>query len=67
MPFLCAVPPTLPADLEGVGASPSAGPYFASEYVPGESVVLERNPFYQVRARATWSGSWPTYGRAARK
>ena len=44
----------LPADLakaavdpEGVRAPvPSAGPYFISEYVRGERVVLERNRFY---------------------
>jgi len=46
MPFFCAVPPTLPADPEGVGAFPAAGPYFVSEYRPGERVVLRRNRFY---------------------
>jgi len=46
MPFFCAVPPTLPADPEGVGAIPGAGPYYVSEYVRGQRVVLERNRFY---------------------
>ena len=44
--FFCAVKPTLPADPEGVGAAPSAGPYYISEYRPGERVVLKRNPHY---------------------
>jgi peptide/nickel transport system substrate-binding protein len=44
--FLCAVPPTLPADPEGVVAYPTAGPYYVTEYRPGERVVLRRNPFY---------------------
>jgi peptide/nickel transport system substrate-binding protein len=49
MPFFCAVPPTLPADPEGVRALPAAGPYFVAEYVPGQRVVIERNPFYRGR------------------
>jgi peptide/nickel transport system substrate-binding protein len=44
--FICAVPPTLPADREGVVAFPAAGPYFIAEYRPNERVVLQRNPFY---------------------
>lgn len=44
--FLCAVPPTLPADREGVVAYPAAGPYYVTEYRPGERVALRRNPFY---------------------
>jgi ABC-type oligopeptide transport system substrate-binding subunit len=47
MPFFCAVPPTLPADPEGVGAFPGSGPYYISEYVRGQRVVLERNRFYR--------------------
>lgn len=46
MPFFCAVPPTLPSDPEGVGAFPAAGPYFVTEYRPGERVALRRNRFY---------------------
>lgn len=45
---LCAVPPNLPADPEGARAPlPSAGPYYVSEYVPGQRLVLERNRFYR--------------------
>jgi peptide/nickel transport system substrate-binding protein len=47
MPFFCAVPPSLPADPEGVGAFPSAGPYVVTEYRPGERVTIRRNPFYR--------------------
>lgn len=43
---LCAVPPTLPADPEGVNAPPAAGPYYVSDYRAGEKVVIRRNPFY---------------------
>ena len=45
-PFFCAVPPTLPADPEGVDAFPGAGPYYVAEYRPGERVVIRRNRFY---------------------
>jgi peptide/nickel transport system substrate-binding protein len=44
--YLCAVPPTLPADPEGVGTFPAAGPYYIAQYRPGERVVLRRNRFY---------------------
>jgi peptide/nickel transport system substrate-binding protein len=47
MPFFCAVPPTLPADPEGVGAYPAAGPYYVAEYRPGQRVVIARNRFYR--------------------
>ena len=47
MPFFCAVPPTLPADPEGVGAFPAAGPYYVAEYRPGQRVVIRRNRFYR--------------------
>lgn len=42
----CAVPPTLPADREGIGVYPAAGPYVVEEHVPGSTVELRRNPFY---------------------
>jgi peptide/nickel transport system substrate-binding protein len=45
--FFCAVPPGLPADPEGVGAFPAAGPYYVAEYRPGRQVVLQRNRFYR--------------------
>jgi peptide/nickel transport system substrate-binding protein len=44
--FLCAVPPALPAEPEGVGAVPAAGPYYVAEYHPGEKIVIRRNRFY---------------------
>jgi peptide/nickel transport system substrate-binding protein len=45
---MCVFPSNLAVtDGEGVRAPvPSAGPYFVSEYVAGERVVLERNPHY---------------------
>lgn len=46
MPSFCAVPPTLPADPEGVRAFPAAGPYYVAEYRPGQRVLLQRNRFY---------------------
>jgi peptide/nickel transport system substrate-binding protein len=42
----CAVPPTLPADPEGAGAYPAAGPYYVAEYRPAERIVIRRNRFY---------------------
>jgi ABC-type oligopeptide transport system substrate-binding subunit len=46
MPFFCAVPPSLPADPEGAGAYPSAGPYYIADYIAGRRLVLERNRYY---------------------
>jgi ABC-type transport system substrate-binding protein len=46
--FVCAVPPALPVDPEGVKAPlPSPAPYSVAQYVPGERLVLERNRFYK--------------------
>jgi peptide/nickel transport system substrate-binding protein len=43
----CVLPESVPVDPEGVKAPlPSAGPYFVSDYAPGERVVLERNRYY---------------------
>jgi peptide/nickel transport system substrate-binding protein len=47
MPFFCAVPPTLPADPEGVGAFAGSGPYHIVEFVRGRRIVLRRNRFYR--------------------
>jgi peptide/nickel transport system substrate-binding protein len=45
---LCVVPAGLPLQPGGVSPPvPSAAPYFISEYVPGERLVLERNPYYR--------------------
>ena len=46
MGFFCAVPPRLPVPPEGVGAYPSAGPYYVDEYVRGQRVVMKRNRYY---------------------
>jgi ABC-type oligopeptide transport system substrate-binding subunit len=46
MPFFCAVPPNLPADPEGRGAFPGSGPYYVTEYRPGQRVTIKRNPRY---------------------
>jgi peptide/nickel transport system substrate-binding protein len=43
---LCAVPPNLPIDVEGIGAYPAAGPYYVAKYRPGERILIRRNPFY---------------------
>jgi peptide/nickel transport system substrate-binding protein len=46
-PSFCAVPPTLPADPEGVTTFPAAGPYYVAENVRGRRMVLRRNRFYR--------------------
>jgi peptide/nickel transport system substrate-binding protein len=45
--FPCAVPPTLPADPEGIAVFPAAGPYYIADYRPGDHVVIRRNRFYR--------------------
>jgi peptide/nickel transport system substrate-binding protein len=47
MPYMCAVPPSLPIDPEGRAVMPSAGPYRVVEYRPDQRVVLRRNRFYR--------------------
>lgn len=47
MPFFCAVPPNLPADPEGRGTFPGSGPYYVSEYRPGQRVAIRRNRYYR--------------------
>jgi ABC-type oligopeptide transport system substrate-binding subunit len=44
--FLCAVPPDLPSDREGIAVFPAAGPYHVTEYRPGERAELRANPYY---------------------
>jgi peptide/nickel transport system substrate-binding protein len=44
--FLCAVPPAMPIDREGVGEYDAAGPYYVAEHRPGERVTIRRNPYY---------------------
>ena len=44
---LCVVPASMRIDPEGASAPiPSAAPYYISEYLPGERIVLERNRHY---------------------
>ena len=45
-PFFCAVPTDTPIDPQGVREVPSAGPYYISSYIPGQGIVLKRNPNY---------------------
>jgi YVTN family beta-propeller protein len=47
LPFFCAVPSGTPIDPNGVRSMPSAGPYYASSFVPGQEVMLRRNPNYR--------------------
>ncbi len=44
--FLCAVPPALPSEREGVSVFPAAGPYYIADHRPRESVTIRRNPYY---------------------
>ena len=46
LPFFCAVPTNTPIDPRGVRTIPSAGPYYVASYVPGQAIVLKRNPNY---------------------
>ena len=45
---ICVLPASQPVDPEGVRAPVAgAGPYYVSQYVPAERVVLERNRYYR--------------------
>jgi YVTN family beta-propeller protein len=46
-PQFCAVPTDTPISPTPVRLVPSAGPYYATSYVPGQGVVLVRNPNYR--------------------
>jgi YVTN family beta-propeller protein len=41
-----AVPPATPILAGGVDAIPSAGPYYIASHIPGQRLVLKRNPNY---------------------
>jgi peptide/nickel transport system substrate-binding protein len=43
----CAVPVDLPVSPEGISVLPGAGPYYVAEFVPGQKLVLKRNPLYR--------------------
>ena len=45
MPFLCAVPTTLPP-VEQFAPIPSAGPYYISAYTIDQQITASRNPNY---------------------
>jgi YVTN family beta-propeller protein len=47
LPFFCAVPRGTPIDPDGLRRLPSAGPYYVSSFVPGQEVILRRNPNYR--------------------
>ncbi|HXV75271.1 MAG TPA: ABC transporter substrate-binding protein [Candidatus Polarisedimenticolaceae bacterium] len=46
MPYMCAVPPSLPIDPEGRAVIPAAGPFHVVEYRADERIVIRRNRFY---------------------
>ena len=45
LPFICAVPTTLPP-VEQFAPIPSAGPYYISEYAINQQLTISRNPNY---------------------
>jgi YVTN family beta-propeller protein len=47
VPAMCAVPADTPISPQGANVIPSAGPYRISSYIPGQDVVLTRNPDYR--------------------
>ena len=54
MPFLCAVPPSLPIDPQGVNTPPGAGPYYVSSKKKGTQIVLRKNPYYRGTRKQNW-------------
>ena len=56
LPYFCAVPPWLPPSAEGLGAFPSAGPYYVKEYRAKEAVVIRRNPYYGGKRKVQLAG-----------
>lgn len=46
-PFFCAVPADTPMEATGPDPIASAGPYYFSEHVPNQRIVLERNANYR--------------------
>ena len=54
MPFLCAVPPNLPIDPQGVNTPPGAGPYYVSSKKKGTQIVLRKNPYYGGTRKQNW-------------
>ena len=54
MNFMCAVPPNLPIDPQGVNTPPGAGPYYISSKKKGTQIVLRKNPYYGGKRRQIW-------------
>jgi YVTN family beta-propeller protein len=46
VPNFCVVPSDTPVDPNGLAQIPSAGPYYMASYIPGQELVLRRNPNY---------------------
>jgi YVTN family beta-propeller protein len=67
MSLFCAVPIGTPIDPKGVPAIPMAGPYSIASYVPGQRVVLKRNPNYSGKRPHRLDGFDLTFGRAKHK
>jgi ABC-type oligopeptide transport system substrate-binding subunit len=56
LPYFCAVPPDLPPSGSGEGPFPSAGPFYVTDYRPGERVTIRRNPYYGGKRRVHVDG-----------
>jgi len=54
MNFMCAVPPNLPIDAQGVDTPPGAGPYYFSSKEKGSQIILRKNPYYGGKRRQNW-------------
>jgi peptide/nickel transport system substrate-binding protein len=67
MSLFCAVPVGTPIDPKGVREVPMAGPYSIASYVPGQRVVLKRNPNYTGNRAHSLDGFDLTFGRARHK
>ena len=47
MPFFCPILPSTPVDPRGIDNPAGSGPYYVSERIPNQRIVLERNPYYR--------------------
>ena len=47
LPFFCPILPGTPADRELVTDPPGSGPYYVSERIVNQRIVLKRNPYYR--------------------
>ena len=54
MNFMCAIPPNLPIDPQGVNTPPGAGPYYVSSKNKGSQIVLRKNPYYGGKRQQNW-------------